>query len=241
MHKYKLIALDLDGTLLNTSKEISDQNLHWIRQAEEAGLIVSFATGRGRNSSEPFWGAVSPKAPMVMTNGAEIWKNHDEVLSRHALPDEYVPRLIELAQEHGAQYWTVGDCTVEGNLGTGDCLKVGMYHHDLRIIDGLRDLVTTVGDFEVSSSARNNIELNRKGVTKAAGLSEVIGPLGIKPSEVVAIGDGLNDLAMLRWAGFSVAMQNAPDIVKEHADHITASNDEDGVAQLIQLLLKQMS
>lgn len=240
MSKYKLIALDMDGTLLNKGQEISEQNLHWIRKAEEAGLIVSFATGRGRASSEPYWGVVSPEAPMILSNGAEIWKNHDELLARYTLPADQVPRLINLAKEHGTKYWTLGSCSDDPSEVGDQCLKVGMYHQDVHVIQELRALVRSWDSVEVSASAPNNMEMNRKGVTKAAGLAQITELLGIKPSEVVAVGDSLNDLAMIKWAGLGVAMGNAEEPVKAAADFVTASNEEDGVAQVIQLVLKEV-
>lgn len=240
MNRFKLIALDMDGTLLNREQKISEQNLHWIKKAEEAGLIVSYATGRGRESSEPYWGAVSPQAPMVLSNGAEIWKNHSELLARYTLPGEQVPRLINLAREHGAKYWTLGNCSDDPNQVGSQCLKVGMYHEDKEVINKLRALVRSWDLVEVSASAPTNMEMNRKGVTKAAGLAQVTELLGIKPSEVVAVGDSLNDLAMIKWAGFGVAMGNAEEPIKAAADWITASNEEDGVAQVIQLILKEV-
>ncbi len=234
--KYKFIALDLDGTLLNSREEISEQNLQWIKKAEDAGLIVSFATGRGRPLSEQYWHAVSPAAPMVMVNGAEVWKSHVEIVSRHPLPHSKVPGLISLAKEYGAKYWTVGNDDY-----SDDYLKIGMHHDNLNVVSQLRDIVSSLGEFEVSSSAPRNLEVNGKGVSKAAGLSEVIALYGIKPSEVVVVGDSLNDLSMIQWAGLGVAMKNAADIIKDAADYITASNDEDGVAQVIQLILKQIN
>lgn len=236
MFKYKLIALDLDGTLLDNNQEISGRNLHWIKKAEQAGLLVSFATGRGRSSSERYWSAVSPNSPMVMANGSEVWKNHGEILSRHVLSEDQVARLIDVAKEHGARYWTIG-LDAEGS---GARMKFGMHHDDIETISKLRDQVTALGEFEVSGSAPTNIEINPKGVSKAAGLAEAIALLGIAPSEVVAVGDSRNDLAMLRWAGLGIAMENAEPIVKEAADDVTASNEEDGVAQVIRLVLEQV-
>jgi HAD superfamily hydrolase (TIGR01484 family) len=241
MSTYKFIALDMDGTLLNRQQEISEQNLHWIKKAEDSGLIVSFATGRGRASSQPYWGAVSPLAPMVLSNGAEIWKNHDELLARYTLPADQVPRLINLAKDYGAQYWTLGNCSDDSSEVGDRCLKVGMHHEEREVIQELRAIVTSWDLVEVSASAPYNIELNRKGVTKAAGLAEVTQLLGIKPKEVVAVGDSLNDLAMIQWAGLGVAMANAEEPITEAADLITASNEEDGVARVIQLVLEEMS
>lgn len=78
-----------------------------------------------------------------------------------------------------------------------------------------------------------NIELNPKGVSKASGLKEVCRRLGIDMSEVVAVGDSLNDLAMIREAGLGVAMGNAQEEVKKAADWTTVTNEEDGVAEVI--------
>ncbi|HHT90919.1 MAG: Cof-type HAD-IIB family hydrolase [Bacillota bacterium] len=235
MFTYKLIALDLDGTLLDNKQEISAQNLEWIAKAEQAGLIVSIATGRGRRWSEQYWSAVSPTSPMVLVNGSEIWRDHQHILARHLLPADQVARLIDVAKEHGAGYWAIGSAS-DG----GASLKVGIHHEDLAIISKLRDLLMSLGEFEVSASAPTNIEINPKGVSKATGLAEVAALYGIAPSEVVAVGDSRNDLAMLQWAGLGVAMGNAEPVVKEAADYIAASNEEDGVAQVIRLALEQM-
>lgn len=245
MSKYKMIALDLDGTLLKNSQEVSDTNRHWIKKAEEAGLIVSFATGRGRSSSEQFWDAVRPTSPMIMANGAEVWKNHQELLSRHFLPPGYVPKLQTLAAKYDAWYWAHASDDLldketwdQAYLVEREWLKFGMIHKDPTILGKLKGLVGSLGDLEVSSSAPNNIEINPRGISKASGLAEVALILGIQPSEVVVMGDSLNDMEMIKWAGFGVAMQNAEDAIKEAADHITGSNEEDGVARVIQLILK---
>lgn len=231
MRNYKLIALDLDGSLLSDKKEISPENLYWIQKAEAEGLIVAFATGRSRLYSECYWQVVSPTSPMVMANGVEVWENHQKLSSTHLLETEHAQRFITLAKDYGAQYWTSGSYLEE------DLLKVGLYHDDLEVVSKLWQIVTDLDLVEVSSSAPNNIEINRKGVSKASGLAEIVAPLGIKPSEVVAIGDGLNDLAMIKWAGYGVSMGNAVEQVKEAADYITTSNEKNGVAKVIEYLL----
>ena len=113
-----------------------------------------------------------------------------------------------------------------------------MATEDSAVIDHLRDLVESWGEFEVTSSAPTNLEISKKGISKASGLSEIAKILEIDPSEVVVVGDSLNDLEMIKGAGFGVAMGNAEASIKAVADHITGTNEEDGVAQLIQLILE---
>lgn len=245
MSKYKLIALDLDGSLLQDNLEISPVNRHWIKRAEAAGIVVSFATGRGRSSSEQFWDVVNPTAPMVVVNGAEVWRNHEELLSRHFLPPNSIPRLHHLALKHNTWYWAHAPGRLIRKEGwdtnydpNGDWLKFGMASEERAIIDHLRELIESWDEFEVTSSSPTNLEISKKGVSKASGLAEVAEVLGIAPSEVVVMGDSLNDLEMIKWAGFGVAMGNAEASIKAVADHVTGTNEEDGVAQVIQLILE---
>ena len=245
MLKYKLIGLDLDGTLLKGGKEISASNRYWIKQAEKAGLIVCFATGRGRNSSIQFWEVVDSSAPMVVVNGSEVWKNHNEVHARYPMPPNSIPKLHALALEYGTWYWahtTQGLVRKEDwarhTIQEDDWLKFGIAHRDLDIISKLREIVQSWDELEVTSSDPTNLEIGRKGITKASGLAEVAKLRGIEPQEVVVMGDNLNDLEMIKWAGLGIAMGNAEPIIKEASDYITATNEEDGVAQAIQLILK---
>ncbi|MFL6556332.1 MAG: HAD-IIB family hydrolase, partial [Bacillus sp. (in: firmicutes)] len=90
------------------------------------------------------------------------------------------------------------------------------------------------GEFELSNSTLKNIEVNSAGINKAKGLGSVCSRLGIEMKNVMAVGDSLNDLAMIKAAGVGVAMGNAQELVKESADWVTATNEEDGVAKAIQ-------
>jgi hydroxymethylpyrimidine pyrophosphatase-like HAD family hydrolase len=81
------------------------------------------------------------------------------------------------------------------------------------------------------------VEVMASGVSKASGLAQLCARLGVRQSEVLAFGDGLNDREMLAWAGHGVAVANADDAVKDIADAVTGSNDEDGVAQVLERTL----
>ncbi|HHU62022.1 MAG: Cof-type HAD-IIB family hydrolase [Bacillota bacterium] len=244
---YKLIGLDLDGTLLNNTQEVSEINQYWIKQAEDAGIIVSFATGRGRISSEQFWPLITPTSPMIVTNGAEVWKNHNELLSRHNLPENTMERLYQLAIKYDIWFWAHGESFLtnkdtwnleEHTLNEHKWLKFGVVHEEPKVLQEIREIVESWGGLEVTASAPTNLEIVKEGVSKASGLQEVTKLLGIKPSEVVVMGDSLNDLDMIKWAGLGVAMANAEPVLKEAADKITLTNEENGVAEIIRSILK---
>jgi hypothetical protein len=88
--------------------------------------------------------------------------------------------------------------------------------------------------YEISSSVPEFVEFVSKGITKSGALELIGKKLGISPKEIIAFGDQDNDIPMLKYAGFSVAMANGSKEVKNFADHVTASNDEDGVALAIE-------
>lgn len=117
-------------------------------------------------------------------------------------------------------------------------LKFVIRHPELApdaLFDALRSLGLT--GFEATLSGAPFVEVMAEGVTKATGLARLCEHLGIDRADVVAFGDALNDVEMLRWAGRGVAMAGAEPVVREAADETTASNDEDGVAQMIERLL----
>lgn len=245
MPKYKLIAVDLDGSLLQNNSEVSQVNRDWIKKAEAAGIIVSFATGRGRSSSHQFWDVVNPSAPMVVVNGAEVWRNHETLHGRHFLPPNSIPRLHELAVKHNTWYWAhVPNGLIRKEAwktdydSNSEFLKFGIATEDKAVISHLRELIEGWDEFEVTSSNPTNLEISKKGVSKGAALAEIAMLLEIDPSEVVTMGDSLNDLEMIKWAGLGVAMGNAEEPIKAVADYITGTNEENGVAQVIQLILE---
>lgn len=105
MNKYKLIALDMDGTLLNDTSEISSKNAAWIYKAREAGMIVCLSTGRGFQSALPYAEQLKLDTPMITVNGGEIWHRPHVLYRRTFLNEGIVSRLLELAQKHETWHW----------------------------------------------------------------------------------------------------------------------------------------
>ncbi len=245
---WKLIALDMDGTLLQPDLSISEENRLWIAKAREVGIEVTLATGRPQNGFvQEAVETLGFIVPYVTVNGGEVWEPRERLLKRHPLPTDDVCILRDLATEHGARFWT---SSVEQIFAPDELpediyeytwLKFGFFHQDRDVVEQIWGHLKQLERFEVTNSGRNNIEVNPRGVTKARGLETVCTAIGISAAEVVTIGDSVNDISMLRWAGLGIAMGNAQDVVKEAADHITADNTSHGVAQAIAMLLDERS
>ncbi|WAH35630.1 Cof-type HAD-IIB family hydrolase [Alicyclobacillus dauci] len=242
--RWRLIALDMDGTTLSHDLAISDENKKWIRKARESGIEVTFATGRHisgivRKSIRD----LELNAPAVTMNGSEVWTPQEQLLSRRSLTVDDIQWLLGVARQAGTKYW--GD-TVEGHfeelefpntLDDYTWLKFGFYSTDSTRIQQVWQTLEREERFELSNSHPLNVEVNPLGVTKATGLQTVCDYLNIDPSKVVVMGDSLNDVPMIKWAGLGVAMGNAQDTVKRVADFVTGRNDENGVAQAIERIL----
>ena len=246
MTSYKMIALDMDGTLLNERSEISEANLLAIRECLERGLVVCVATGRGIATAAPYIGMIGNHLPFVTANGSEVWRNRNELHSRIEMDAALIVELRSWALKHDIWYWgTAADKVYNKNQWCEDpykvsWLKFGFHCEDERLLARLRRKGEEMGIFEITNSHPANLEFNPRGVNKASGLRQVCGLHGIAMEEVIAIGDSLNDLAMIREAGLGVAMGNAQDEVKRQADMVTLSHVEDGVAHILrEIVLNQ--
>ncbi|WP_217558417.1 Cof-type HAD-IIB family hydrolase [Paenibacillus sp. GbtcB18] len=240
MSQYKLVALDMDGTLLNEEKQVSPANREAIYAALEVGVTVIFSTGRGVQSALPYAEELKLQTPIVSVNGSEIWKAPHDLLKRTLLDLDLVRRMYDLAIEHDTWYWAY---SVEGmynrdkwaeDITKPEWLKFGFYTENKESLEIIRGELARWGELEITNSHPDNLELNPKGISKASGIEEVCKLLGIEMSQVIAMGDSENDIAMIRAAGLGVAMGNAQDGVKRIADLVTVTNDEDGVAKIIQ-------
>lgn len=239
MAKYRLLALDMDGTLLNHEQKISTENREWIAKAREAGVTVCLATGRGYEGLLPFAEELQLDSPIVAVNGGELWLRPGELHKRHLFNADDVSRMHALALKYDARFYAHavdGTYDIENwtdRVEAHEWMKCGYSSGSLEALAAIRQQLLDWGGCEPTNSHPYNIEVNPEGISKARGLNEVCRLLGIQMSEIVAVGDSLNDIEMIRAAGFGVAMGNAQDAVKEAADAVTLTNTEHGVAHVI--------
>jgi HAD superfamily hydrolase (TIGR01484 family) len=236
---YRLLALDLDGTTLLNNKTISVNTIKWIQRAVKEGIIVVFATGRGVPKTEQYWTLLELNTPMVLLNGAEIWKNPGNLLMRHFINHEYMNKLYGLANELEVEFWgycpeglvTKRDWTAE--MIERKWMKFGVRHTQVSVLEHFYELTNEWMSLEVTKSNLYNLEISNKGITKEYGVRLICEQLGLSMKDVIAIGDSWNDLSLIKTAGLGIAMGNANDDVKRAAATTTDSNEQDGVAKVI--------
>jgi hydroxymethylpyrimidine pyrophosphatase-like HAD family hydrolase len=209
MGEIRLVASDLDGTLLRPDETVSERTRHAIAAAQQAGITVVLVTGRPPRSLAPIAARIGLGGIAICANGAVVWD-----LDAGAMVD-----TSPLAAEAAA-------ALIRG-------LREALPFAELA-----RRARETVGEEAVVTWAGTRVvEISAAGVTKARALERLCARLGVQREEVVAVGDMENDLAMLAWAGHAVAVANAQQDVLDAADEVTASNLDDGVAQVLERLV----
>lgn len=234
----KLIALDMDGTLLNKHHEVSDENQHAIREAEKKGVHVVLSTGRSLKTARDYVLSLKLSSYLVTVNGSEIWGPDGELIERNPVGTEHIQWMYDLSKQHGGKFWAISsednwNNEMPEDVLSQEWLKFGFHIEEDSIREKVLKELIDKSLFEISNSSLVNIEVNAMGINKAKGLEKVCSLLGISMENVMAVGDSLNDIAMITEAGVGIAMGNAQDAVKEAADDITGNNNENGVAQAI--------
>ncbi|MBM7702082.1 Cof-type HAD-IIB family hydrolase [Metabacillus iocasae] len=261
---YKMIVLDLDDTLLRDDQTISPRTKEALMKAQEMGVKVVLASGRPTYAMTHIAEELRLKeygSFILSFNGAKIINcQTNEELFSSTLPPETVHRLYDISRRENVWIHTyVGNdivteeenefTDVEGNL-TGmpivkvehfvnavnePVVKVLMLQEANRLVEVEKKLQAELdGELSVMRSKPFFLEFTEVGVTKGTSLHLLIKKLGIKQEEVIAMGDSYNDLAMIEFAGLGVAMGNAPDDIKEIANHVTDTNMNDGVAKVVE-------
>jgi len=233
----KLIALDMDGTLLNEKQEISEGNRQAIYKAREKGVTVILSTGRSILTCQEYAKSLNLLSYVITVNGSEIWER-GQILERNPLQTELVQWMWELSQSYKTNYWATSTDHVWRNqipecIANHQWLKFGFEIEDDEIRESVLKLLLNQSQLEISNSSPVNIEINAAGINKASAIVKVCERLNISMENVMAIGDSLNDIAMIQQSGLGIAMGNAQKAVKESADWVTASNIEDGVSEAI--------
>ncbi|WP_373315445.1 HAD family hydrolase [Asanoa ishikariensis] len=261
-----LIATDLDGTLLRADKTISARTTEALERAAAADVPVVLVTGRPIRWLRTVYAQLAIPLPAVCANGAVVYDPmRDQVLRADPLApealEEIARRLAEEVPEavlaveimdgremrHHIDYpmrWDSEHGGVQAvraiaELLTEPAVKLLVRAGDRdpdEFADQIAKALAGVGE-ATHSSTSGLVEVSASGVTKAAGLAWYCARLGVPAAEVTAFGDMPNDVPMLAWAGHAVAVGNAHPAVKEIADEVVASNEDDGVATYLEQLL----
>ncbi|MCL2249744.1 MAG: Cof-type HAD-IIB family hydrolase [Oscillospiraceae bacterium] len=262
--KFKLIASDLDGTLVNSEFKLTERTKSAILRAVDAGVIFVAATGRPLRGIDIVNDLFDVDMPFIVFNGAAAYMGKSKKLLFESFLDyDLAKEAFDIGQKLnlGQVVWT--DTRLRANrICPGTLRYNALYSNlDMPVISELSDIgddasciskvlwiaePERIGELQVEMNAHFGDKLNcfsslpfllefvSPSSTKGTALAEVGRILGIGSHEMIAFGDAYNDVSMLEYVGFSVAMANAHDDIKQACDHVTSSNDEDGVAVAIE-------
>lgn len=263
--EYKLLVLDIDGTLTNSKKEITEKTKQALRAAQNAGVKIVLASGRPTYGIMPVAKELELEKHggyILSFNGGQILNAQTgEVIYAKTLPQEMPALIYELSKEYNTNVITYRDeevitpkkddqyVEIESRINkmpvrevddfagyvdfpVTKCLMVGDGDYLAEVEIKVRERLG--GSLSVLRSEPFFLEIMPKNIDKAYSLGKLLAHLGLDKSQMIACGDGFNDRSMIEFAGLGVAMENAQIPVKEVADHITFSNDQDGVAAVVE-------
>lgn len=274
--KTKLIAFDLDGTLLKDNKEFTPRTIQALQKASKAGIQMVPATGRLYDILPEKLRALPFIRYVIGVNGAEVydaWKK--KILHQVELSREETERIFDYIKNVPAIVGGYQDR--KGFMGKKDAVQMESFAKGPELLRLMRSIYTPVDDLEtyflesghtvqklilffsdleerkrvfadmqerfadmaVSSAMINNIEINAKNANKGGALKFLREHLGLEREEIMAFGDGSNDITMLLEAGTGIAMGNACAEAKAAADKVTLTNEEEGVAFEIERMLEE--
>lgn len=269
---YKMVVLDLDGTLLNDKKQISAKNKEAIEKVyKEKGVCFVIATGRDMNYAVNVSKKIKEIANqyMITSNGAIIKNNiKDEYILKNCMDKTEILKMIDICRKRNMEV-LVYTCEekiteqeqllkvnpdaklvknlkqyLESNIspilmimlcGNEKNLEEIKQEIKLKFIDlestGICDFFV---DIENEVYQTKYIDIMKKGSSKANAIKMLAKYLNIHKEEIIAMGDGANDLPMFEVSGYKVAMENGNDKLKAQADYITSSNNQDGIAKALE-------
>lgn len=257
------IVLDLDGTLLNSDHQVSERNHAVIKQAMAQNKTVIIATGKTRKSSEAILEQLQLTTPGVFVQGLILYDADGAIRQQHTLDSKLARQVIQYAEMQGFSVIAYCgnrivtkrlDSRVEKIAEFGEPMPEAIgqlvnYLDQLKInkliifgdhrgkLNALRWQLQQQLDGKIhftDGGVLMALEALPKGTSKGQGVKTILRQLDIRPENVMAIGDGENDIEMLELVGLGVAVENAAEKLKAVADEIVANHDEDGVAEAIE-------
>ncbi len=266
----RLIALDIDGTLLDSHGHIPPANLDAVTRAIAAGVEVALATGRRFDFARSIFEQLPEPLTLILSNGAVVKTRAGETIVRHLLPREVAHDVLQRTPQHRGTTAVLFDRPRAGQIVyetvdwdhplhraffranrdfiatmpleealtedpiqvmfTGRCADMRQLYDELVVCEGRFAVSLTEYEYRDFSL----VDVIRAGCSKGSALCELAAARGINPAEVMAVGDNLNDLSMLEFAGRPVVMGNAVPELLDRGWPVTGPNDAAGVASAIE-------
>jgi Cof subfamily protein (haloacid dehalogenase superfamily) len=271
---YKLVCIDMDGTLLNSKRKISNANRVALKKAYDMGVHIVITTGRIYINAAYYSNLVGVDSPVIAANGGII-KEKNEFIYKRTMSREVNTKILEICNKYkanprfhtskdtydgksffdymnlvflyefvlkikskgykvrlhhikNAKQWTSVFKTEEKEI-----IKCDIIDKDIEKIKKIKDELKKIESIQVLGAGLHSVEVTHKSVSKGSAVKYLAQRYNIKKEEIITIGDNENDIEMIQYGGLGVAMGNAIEMLKDSADYIAATNDEDGVAKVI--------
>lgn len=265
---YKIIFIDIDGTLRNSSENVSNETIAAIKKVTDKGILVILCSGRPRKYTEEISKQCFASKYIITSGGGNVFDyEENKTLYTNEMNKEAIIELYEIARSADVRFM----------MNVGECRVVNRVKHpeqEIQLVEDIKDFVCknkvlqcTIADSDFSKikelvpkiEAVKNVEIKNRHQAlfdykyidsrtiycdvanidsdKGVAIRKLLEILNIKKENAVGIGDGVNDIPMFREVGYKVAVSNAMDVLKDAADEITLSNNEDGVAAFLNKLL----
>lgn len=271
IHGIQMMAIDMDGTLMDSNDHIPETTIRRIRQLSEQGILVVPCSGRYLKSIPQNLLMMGNVRYVVTANGAQIWSMRSlSSLYRIKLPEGTVKTVLEFlkGRDGYAELFSQG----KSYINEGDSIRASRINHNYNFVryftrnhilvpdlskaadlwnetekinlffleaedrECLEGILRQRGGLRLTSSMEGNMEINHASADKGAALKWLCSHLGIPLEHTLAIGDGDNDMEMIQYAGWGIAMGNSRDELKRLARYVTGDNDHGGVEEVLRLV-----
>lgn len=263
MPTIRMIAMDVDGTLYNSRSVISQENIEAMKAAQEKGIIVAIATGRTPANMMVATREVGLHCPVIGTNGTHVVDAENNIIFQRFMDPQAAIEAQKRLSEMDTEYNVVtsdalcmskahnaynmdksfydklalfGQECLSGPENAWQCARRHvnkLFAYNCADIQAVRDALKDIPGIYLSQSGKDNVEIMPIGADKVLGIQAMAAHYGIAMKDVMTLGDEMNDLGMIRAAGWGIAMGNATKAVKDAARYVTETCDDHGVARAI--------
>lgn len=257
MENIKLVAIDIDGTLIDDTLKVSKNTIEIIKDLRKRGIEIALVTGRAHAGARKIMDQIGIKLPIISHNGGKVVLEDGKEIKNTKFPIESVKDVLDYGEANRLYTIVYIDdmfyASVDHEINNRIAEKLGV---DYKIINNFsEDIIEDINllllyfkkeitkkeldkfkdlEVEITTSIPRAVEFIPKGISKAEGLKELKKHLNIKKENILAIGNSLNDLSMLEFAGEGIAMKNSDYLLLENFDNVSLyTNNEEGVYHIL--------
>lgn len=261
MGNIRLIAIDIDGTLIDDNLKVSDNTIKIIKELKKRNIEIVLVTGRAHAGAKKIMDQIGISLPIISHNGGKVVLANGREIKNTKFPIQAVKEVLDYSEANRLYTIVYIDdmfyASIDNEINDRTAQKLGV---EYRIIDNfIEDIIEEINlllvyfkkeitkkeldkfkdlDVEITTSIPKAVEFIPKGISKAEGLKELKNHLNIKKENIMAIGNSLNDLSMLEFAGTGIAMKNSDSLLLENYENVSEfTNNEEGVYKILKKIL----